>query len=130
MDTLAAVVAGHARGRPGATAFVGGDHRMTWAEYDARSDALAATLIAAGYAPGDRIAVMLPDGPAVHTAFLAIEKAGCVIVGIGPRAGIGRSSTCSARRARPASCRPPTPRPWRPGWASRTTWSARTSCRS
>ena len=74
-------------GRPGATAFVGGDHRMTWAEYDARSDALAATLIAAGYAPGDRIAVMLPDGPAVHTAFLAIEKAGCVIVGIGPRAG-------------------------------------------
>src|SRR6478735_7020797 len=87
MDTLAAVVAGHARERPDATAFVGGDHRMTWAEYDTRSDALAATLIGAGYAPGDRIAVMLPDGPAVHAAFLAIEKAGCVIVGIGPRAG-------------------------------------------
>ena len=86
---------GHARsrrggsrpGRPDAPAFVDGDHRTTWAEYDARSDALAATLVAAGNAPGDRIAVMLPDGPAVHAAFLAIEKAGGVIVGIGPRAG-------------------------------------------
>jgi acyl-CoA synthetase len=87
MDTLAAVVAGHARARPDATAFVGGEHRLTWAEYDARSDRLAAALVAAGYGPGDRVAVMLPDGPAVHTAFLAIEKAGCVIVGIGPRAG-------------------------------------------
>src|SRR5262245_41844111 len=87
MDTLAAVVAAHASSRPGTTAFVGGGHRMTWAEYDARSDRLAAALVAAGYAPGDRIAVMLPDGPAVHAAFVAIEKAGCVIVGIGPRAG-------------------------------------------
>jgi acyl-CoA synthetase len=87
MDTLAAVVAEHARVRPDGTAFVGGPHRLTWSGYDARSDCLAATLVAAGYAPGERIAVMLPDGPAVHTAFLAIEKAGGVIVGIGPRAG-------------------------------------------
>ena len=87
MDTLAAVVADHAERRPTGTAFVGGEHRLTWSEYDARSDALAATLAGAGYAPGDRVAVMLPDGPAVHTAFLAVEKAGLVIVGIGPRAG-------------------------------------------
>jgi acyl-CoA synthetase len=87
MDTLAAVVADHARLRPDGTAFVGGEHRLTWSEYDARSNRLAATLAAAGYAPGERIAVMLPDGPAVHVAFLAIEKAGGVIVGIGPRAG-------------------------------------------
>ncbi|HZP27603.1 MAG TPA: class I adenylate-forming enzyme family protein [Acidimicrobiia bacterium] len=87
MDTLAAVVAAHAAARPDATAFVGGAHRMSWADYDARSDRLAGELVAAGYAAGDRVAVMLPDGPAVHTAFLAIEKAGCVIVGIGPRAG-------------------------------------------
>src|SRR5690242_12469575 len=87
MDTLAAVVAAHASSRPDATAFVGGDHRMTWAEYDARSDRIAASLAAAGHAPGDRIAVMLPDGPAVHAAFVGIEKAGGVIVGIGPRAG-------------------------------------------
>jgi acyl-CoA synthetase len=31
--------------------------------------------------------VTLPDGAGVHIAFLAIEKAGGVIVGIGPRAG-------------------------------------------
>ncbi len=87
MDTLAAVVAAHAEQRPAGTAFVGREHRLTWAEYAARSDLLAATLVGARYAPGDRVAVMLPDGPAVHTAFLAIEKAGLVIVGIGPRAG-------------------------------------------
>jgi acyl-CoA synthetase len=87
MDTLAAVVAAHASSRPDATAFAGGGHRMTWAEYDRRSDRIAAGLAAAGYAPGDRIAVMLPDGPAVHAAFVGIEKAGGVVVGIGPRAG-------------------------------------------
>ena len=87
MDTLAAVVGGHAQRRPGGTAFVGGGHRMTWGEYHDRSDRLAARLAGMGFAPGDRVAVMLPDGPAVHTAFLAIEKAGLVIVGIGPRAG-------------------------------------------
>ena len=31
---------------------------------------------------------MLPDGPAVHVAFLAIEKSGCVIVGVGVRSAM------------------------------------------
>ena len=39
------------------------------------------------YAPGDRVALQLPDGPGVHTAMLACEKAGIVAVGIGARAG-------------------------------------------
>jgi len=33
------------------------------------------------------VGVMITDGPEVHVAFLAIERAGGVIVGIGPRAG-------------------------------------------
>jgi acyl-CoA synthetase len=40
-----------------------------------------------GFDRGDRVAVLLPDGPGVHVAFLAVERAGLVIVGIGPRAG-------------------------------------------
>ncbi len=31
--------------------------------------------------------MLLPDGPGVHAAFVGIERAGAVIVGIGPRAG-------------------------------------------
>lgn len=41
----------------------------------------------AGLAPGDRIGVLLPDGPGVHAAYVGAEKAGLVVVGIGPRAG-------------------------------------------
>jgi acyl-CoA synthetase len=80
-------VAANASRDPDGTAFVGGEHRMSWREYHERSDALAAMLVSSGLDPGDRIAVQLPDGPAVHTAFVAIEKAGLVVVGMGPRAG-------------------------------------------
>ena len=37
---------------------------------------------------GDRVAILLPDGPGIHVAFVACEKAGLVAVGIGPRAGL------------------------------------------
>jgi acyl-CoA synthetase len=43
--------------------------------------------VRAGFARGERVAVLLPDGPGVHVAFVATEKAGLVAVGIGPRAG-------------------------------------------
>ena len=86
--TLSAVVAANARMRPEATAFVeaASGESLTWAAYDAAADAMAATL-AAAYAPGDRIALQIPDGPGVHAAMLACERAGIVGVGIGARAG-------------------------------------------
>ncbi|HEV2309456.1 MAG TPA: class I adenylate-forming enzyme family protein [Acidimicrobiia bacterium] len=87
MPTLEQLVAAHARARGEDLAYVGGDHRMTWREYDARADGVAAALIDASVAPGDRVAVCLPDGPAVHACFLGIERARAVVVGIGPRAG-------------------------------------------
>lgn len=86
-DTLGAVVARHAATQPGSFAFISGEDRMTWSEYDARADALAAALVATGMMPGTRVAVILPDGIAVHVAFLAAERAGFVVVGIGARAG-------------------------------------------
>jgi acyl-CoA synthetase len=87
-DTLASIVERNAREHPDGVAFIeaasGAD--MTWREYDERSSQMAATL-AAAYAPGDRVALQLPDGPAVHAVMLACEKAGIVAVGIGSRAG-------------------------------------------
>ena len=61
--------------------------RMTWGMYRDLSDELAGVLMAAELAAGDRVAVLLPDGPAVHMAYLANEKAGLTTVGIGVRAG-------------------------------------------
>jgi acyl-CoA synthetase len=85
--TLSEVVARHAAERGDALAFVSTDERVTWEEYDAWADALAETLLRLPVERGERVAVLLPDGGAVHAAFLGVERAGAVIVGIGPRAG-------------------------------------------
>lgn len=86
-ETLADTVAGHAAAIPDRPAFIADDDRLTWAEYDRRSSRLAATLVGFGLERGERIAVMLPDGALVHTVFLAAEKAGLVVVGVGSKAG-------------------------------------------
>ncbi len=87
MPTLEQLVATHAADAPDGLAYAGGAHRMTWGEYDARGSALAAVLADAAVVPGDRVAVWMPDGPAVHACYLGVERAGGVVVGIGPRAG-------------------------------------------
>jgi acyl-CoA synthetase len=87
MRTIGATVAAHAAAIGGQEAYVAGPHRMTWAEYDQRADGIAAALVDAGVAAGDRVAVLLPDGPAVHACYVGVERAGGVIVGIGARAG-------------------------------------------
>jgi len=85
--TLSDLVARHARERPDAPAYVSPDERMTWREYHARATGLAGALLDLGLERGSRVGVLLPDGPGVHVAFVAVERAGLVIVGIGPRAG-------------------------------------------
>jgi acyl-CoA synthetase len=89
LTTIGALVAQHAHERPDAVAFVeavSGD-TATWRDYHSQADSIAAGLVTAGYARGDRLAVQLPDGPAVHAAYVGCERAGLVTVGIGPRAG-------------------------------------------
>jgi acyl-CoA synthetase len=86
-ETLTDVIRRHAGERPDVLAFVEGDDRMTWRQYDQRSSRIAGALIRAGFLPGERIGVQLPDGPAVHAVFIGAEKAGLTVVGIGVRAG-------------------------------------------
>jgi acyl-CoA synthetase len=88
VTTIAKVVARNAVTKPDDLAIVEARSgaATTWSEYAARSSRIAATL-ATAYAPGDRIALQLPDGPGTHTTMLACEKAGIVGVGIGARAG-------------------------------------------
>ncbi len=85
--TLSDVVSLHARTRPSAAAFVMPAERATWADYHRDADLVAGAIRAAGVRRGERVAIVLPDGPFVHIAFVGAERAGAVIVGIGARAG-------------------------------------------
>ena len=60
---------------------------MTYRQLDAAADRVAAALVATGAGPGERVAVMLPDGPTIHAVFIGAERAGLTVVGIGARAG-------------------------------------------
>ena len=87
MVTIAELVAGHAVADPEGLAYASEDERLTWQDYDRWSDQMAGHLAERGFRPGDRVAVQMADGPGVHAAFVACEKAGLVVVGIGGRAG-------------------------------------------
>jgi acyl-CoA synthetase len=85
--TLAGLVTEHAAGRPDGIAYAADDGDLTWRTLDECSDRIAGALIATGTQPGVRVGVLLPDGASVHAVYLACEKAGLTIVGIGARAG-------------------------------------------
>jgi acyl-CoA synthetase len=85
--TLAEDIDRYAQTKPDAAAFITETERTTWRQYAELSDRLAGVLVAAGFQRGERVAVQLPDTAAVHIAFVALEKAGLVTVGIGARAG-------------------------------------------
>jgi acyl-CoA synthetase len=87
VPTLSAVVAARAAQTPDGLAYIGDEQRVTWRDHHERAGRIAAQLIEAGTRRGDRVAVLMPDGPAVHACYLGVERAGAVIVGIGPRAG-------------------------------------------
>ncbi|MGB3896141.1 MAG: class I adenylate-forming enzyme family protein [Mycolicibacter sinensis] len=60
---------------------------LSWREFDAAADTLAAQLAGIGVRPQNRIAVWHRDSAAIHVLFVAIERCGAVVVGIGARAG-------------------------------------------
>jgi acyl-CoA synthetase len=61
---------------------------VTWREFDLSATALAEQLAGVGVKPGDRVAVWHRDSAAIHALFVAIERCGAVVVGLGARAGI------------------------------------------
>jgi acyl-CoA synthetase len=73
---------------------------LTWYEFDSAATTLAEQLAGLGVARGDRIAVWHGDSTAIHVLFVAIERCGAVIVGIGARAGT-REAAAILRNAEP-----------------------------
>jgi long-chain acyl-CoA synthetase len=90
-DTILARFAAQAAGRGDDVALrtlvAGGaaaDATMTWAEWAAASRQLSAALVAAGVAPGERVAVLAGNRPLWPIADLGVLAAGAVSVGVYP----------------------------------------------
>ena len=71
----------------GSAAFLTSAGTMSWRAYHAAANELAARLRALGLPPGEFVGVFLADSPLTHVAYLAVERAGLTVVGIGPRSG-------------------------------------------
>ncbi|MGE2817227.1 class I adenylate-forming enzyme family protein [Mycobacterium heidelbergense] len=100
-STLSDAVRRNAVHSPGRPAYI--DHAgasLTWREFDDAATNLAAQLTGAGIARGDRVAVWHGDSAAIHALFVAIERCGAVVVGVGARAGT-REVAAILRAARP-----------------------------
>jgi len=85
---LADLVARAATGRPGHTALIWQDQRLSWAELDQRVDALARGLAALDLAPSQghpaRVAIVLPNVPEFAQAYFAVLRAGLIAVPVNP----------------------------------------------
>lgn len=86
--TLSQRVAELARARPDDPAWITPTARASWREYDRAANGIAADIAQRGLPAGSRVAVILPDGAAVHAALVGVERAGMIVVGIGARAGL------------------------------------------
>jgi acyl-CoA synthetase len=87
-STLSDAVRRNAGQSPDRVAYV--DHpgiSLTWCEFDRAASALAEQLAGFGVARGDRVGVWHGDSAAIHVLFVAAERCGAVVVGIGARAG-------------------------------------------
>ncbi len=73
-----------AKRTPEHTAVVVGERRLTYAEVDAQSSAMACALVDAGLQRGDRVAVFLDNRPETVVAFFAALKAGGAFLPINP----------------------------------------------
>ena len=75
----------YARTRPEAEAVVAKGLRLTYRDLKSRVDACARALIAAGVAPGDRIAYLSPPHPDYVVLLLSTLAVGGIAVGVNPR---------------------------------------------
>lgn len=77
-ETLYGAAARHAAERPDSYALHDRRHRLTWKQLVNWADALAAELHDAGMAPGERVAVWLPNRAEAFVALLACSRNGYI----------------------------------------------------
>ena len=86
-DTLSDIVARHAAAQTDSAAFVEEDRCWDWQGYHLLSGRLAMFFASLGFERTERIVVFLPDSGLLHAVYLAAERTGLIVVGIGHRAG-------------------------------------------
>lgn len=79
-ETLGGFLRERARSTPGHPAVVSDEERWSYAELDARADAVAGGLLQAGFLPGDRIVLQLPNRPEFAAAMFGMFRAGILPV--------------------------------------------------
>ncbi|MFJ5557155.1 amino acid adenylation domain-containing protein [Streptomyces sp. NPDC093250] len=82
--TLAGAIAEQTARTPDATAVVFADERLTYAELDARAEALAVRLRARGAGPGRFVAVAVPRSTELMVALLGVLKSGAAYLPVDP----------------------------------------------
>lgn len=85
MSTIAGHVRRNAQRVPEREALVADGRIWTWAQLDADADRIAAVLAARGVTPGDRVAVMAPNGAGFARAYYGVLRAGAVLVPVNSR---------------------------------------------
>ena len=86
-DTLSDIVTNHAAFQADSLAFIEEDRCWDWQGYHSLSGRLAVFFANLGFERTERIVVFLPDSGLLHAVYLAAERAGLIVVGIGHRAG-------------------------------------------
>lgn len=71
--------------RPDDEALVFGERRVSWRELAEQVDALAAALLDAGVARGDRVALLAMACPEFLVAFMAASRVGAIWLGLSPK---------------------------------------------
>ncbi|MEE2032243.1 long-chain-fatty-acid--CoA ligase [Rhodococcus chondri] len=84
MTNLSTNLVASARNYPDKTALRCGEDTLSFAEFDAAAARVATLLERAGIAPGDRVAVMLPNTAAFAIVFYGILRRGAVAVPMNP----------------------------------------------
>lgn len=85
MRSLRAALRARARRTPDATALVCGDREISFAALEARAASVASGLRSRGVEPGDRVAVLLPNGVAFVEVLHGAIACGAVVVPINTR---------------------------------------------
>jgi len=79
-ETFGAMLRDRARQHPDRIALIDGVRRWTYAELDARADAIAAGFIATGLRPGDRVVVQLPNCAEFYAVIFGLFRVGILPV--------------------------------------------------
>lgn len=85
MLTLDAISREHLAARPGAIAFLAGERRVTYAEFDTMGRRAAAWLHAQGVGPGDRVAVWLVNRMEWLALLMGLARVGASLVAVNTR---------------------------------------------